>query len=110
MGGFAGEFGVVVFVEYVGISNVSVCSRGTNHGNHVCGGSGNLWKVKWRSSEVGTMRNGGRGDLEAVMVSHFFCNNWPGVGQEYVKEVRGMRWQKCAGGLLKGTERGMWFE
>jgi hypothetical protein len=34
-----------------------------------CGGSGKLWKVKWRSSEVGTRRNGGSGDLEAVMVS-----------------------------------------
>ncbi len=72
MGGFTGEFGVVVFVEYIGIGKVSVCSQVTNHGDHECGGSGKLWKVKWRSSEVGTRRNGGSGDLEAVMVSHFF--------------------------------------
>jgi hypothetical protein len=69
VGGFAGEFGVVVFVEYVGVGKVSVCSWGTNHGDHGCGGCGKLWKVKWRSSEVGMRRNGGGGDLEAVMVS-----------------------------------------
>jgi len=45
VGGLACEFGVVVFVEYVGIGKVSVCSRGTSHGDHGCGGSGKLWKV-----------------------------------------------------------------
>jgi hypothetical protein len=29
VGGYAGEFGVVVFVEYVGIGKVNVCSRRT---------------------------------------------------------------------------------
>ena len=48
VGGFPGEFGVVFFVEYVGIGKVSVCSRGMSHGDHGCGGSGKLWKVKWR--------------------------------------------------------------
>ncbi len=72
VGGFASEFGVVVFVEYVEIGKVSVCSRGRSHGDHGCGGSGKLWKIKWRSSEVGTQRNGGSGDLKAVMISRFF--------------------------------------
>ncbi len=48
-----------------------MCCRGTNHGDYGCGGSGMLWKLKWRSSEVGMQRNGGSGDLEAVMVSQF---------------------------------------
>jgi hypothetical protein len=72
VGGFAGKFRVMVFVKYVEIGKVSVCSWGMNHGDHRCGGSGKLWKVKWRSSEMGTRRNGGRGDLEAVMVRQFF--------------------------------------
>jgi hypothetical protein len=61
----------VVFVEFVGIGKVSVCSRGMSHGDHGCGGSGKLWKVKWRRSEVATRRNGGSSDLEAVMVRRF---------------------------------------
>ncbi len=68
----AGEFGVVVYVEYVGIGKISVCRWGTKHGDHECGGSGKLWKVKWWSSEVGMRRNGGSGDLEAVMVIRIF--------------------------------------
>jgi hypothetical protein len=82
VGGFAGEFGVVVFVEFVGIGKVSVCSRGTNHGDHGCGGRGKLWKVKWWSSEVGMRRNGGSGDLEVVMVSRI-C--FVIIGQERAK-------------------------
>ncbi len=56
VGGFAGEFGVVVFVEYVGIGKVSVCSRGMNHGDHGCGGSGKLLKVKARMGAVVTWK------------------------------------------------------
>ncbi len=82
VGGFAGEFGVVVFVDYVGIGKVSVCRRGMSHGDHGYGGSGKLWKVKWRSSEVGTRRNGGSGDLEVVMVSRFF---FVMIGLEWAK-------------------------
>ncbi len=58
VGGFACEFRVVAHVEYVGIGKVSVCSRGTNHGDHGCCGSGKLWKVKWLSSGGGARRNG----------------------------------------------------
>ncbi len=56
VGGFACEFRVVVLVEYVGIGNVSVCSRGTSNGNHGCHGSGKLWKVTWR-------KRGGMGEM-----------------------------------------------
>ncbi len=59
----------MVFVEYIGIDTVSVCSWGMNHGDHGCGGNGKLWEVKWQSSEMGMQRNRGSGDLEAVMVS-----------------------------------------
>jgi hypothetical protein len=72
VGGFACEFGVVVLVEYIGIGKVSVCSRGTSHGDYGCHGSGKLWKVKWQSSGGGAWRNGGSGDLEAVMVGRIF--------------------------------------
>jgi hypothetical protein len=60
----------VVFVEYEGIGKVSECSKGMSHGDHGCHGSRKLWKVKWQSGKGGTWRNGGSGDLEAVMVSH----------------------------------------
>ncbi len=59
-----------------------MCSSGTNHGDHRCGGSGKLWKVKWQSGGVGKGRNGGSGDLEAVMVSQFFFEI---IGRECAK-------------------------
>ncbi len=63
----------MVLVEYVRIGRVSVCSRGTSHGDHGCCGRGKLWKVKWRNSGGGARRNEGSGDLESVMVSRVFC-------------------------------------
>jgi hypothetical protein len=73
-GGFACGFGVVVFVEYIGIGTGKVRVRGgqINNGDHGCGESGKLWKVKRWSSGEGARRNGGSGDQRAFMVSHIF--------------------------------------
>ncbi len=58
---------------------VRVHSRETNNGDHGCRGSRKLLEVKWWSGGDGVLRNGGSGDLGAMMVSHIF---FVVIGQE----------------------------